>query len=309
MELSKNTRKKNALVFSKPGFKKVADFLKDRDDIAFISIESTEECARYWLEQEKGDYDNEHYLPGGPRVLNLEFDDLMSDREYQGHIFRSISGEQAREIVDFIDKNFGRHFIIHCKSGVSRSQGVFRYILDTFPEFYEETEYNQDNPCITPNYTVVTSLKSAYREKWVEDYGPVLHPWFDPSLLVHRLLKTYNEHGTLVIGYDFDGTIYDTNGVGGDFSPIIDLLRKCTRIGFRMCMWTAELDPKQLSWKIEYAKEQGIGVDYVNESPLMPGTKKPYFNILLDDRAGLSISYKTLLRTFEILTNDYNDEI
>ena len=34
--------------------------------------------------------------------------------------------------------------------------------------------------------------------------------------------------------------------------------------------------------------------DYINESPLLPGTKKPFFNILLDDRAGLESAYLVL---------------
>lgn len=44
---------------------------------------------------------------------------------------------------------------------------------------------------------------------------------------------------------------------------------------------------------LEYCKHYGIRVDYVNESPIMK-TRKPYYNILLDDRAGLQESFGVL---------------
>lgn len=295
--------KNNVLVFSKEEFRDIVEFIKDKDDVAIISVEATPECAKYWLVEEKDDSDNRHLITSSNRVLNVNFDDLNEDREYKGHLFKAISKEQAKEIVDFIELNLGKQFIIHCKAGKSRSQGIARFILDTYPDYYEECLENKYNPCLYPNITVLTSLKRAYREKWFEDCGPSSHPWLDFDRQLERLIRQYKEHGSLVVGYDFDGTIYDTNGIGGDFSPVIDLLRKCTEIGFRMCLWTAEPKPEQLEWKIEYAKKLGIGVDYVNESPLMPGTKKPYFNILLDDRAGLPYTYRLLTRALEILNN------
>ena len=301
---NEESSKSNILVFSKPEFREISEYISGKENIAVISIESTPECARYWLEEEKEDYDNQHILESSERVLNIEFDDLTEDREYNGHLFRAIDIRQARIMVDFIDRNIGKHFIIHCKAGMSRSQAVGRFILDMYPDYYALSQYNRKNPCQTPNYEVFSKLKAAWREKWVDGCGPSTHPWFSFSRQSKRLVKCYQEHKNLVIGYDFDGTIYDTNKVGGDFGDVIDLLKKCTDFGFTMCLWTAEPDPEKLAWKIEYAKKLGIGVDYVNESPLMPGTKKPYFNILLDDRAGLPYTYILLFRTLEILTGD-----
>ena len=51
---------------------------------------------------------------------------------------------------------------------------------------------------------------------------------------------------------------------------------------------------KELKWKINYCKHFGIEPDYVNESPLLKGTKKPFFSLLLDDRAGLESAYYIL---------------
>lgn len=51
--------------------------------------------------------------------------------------------------------------------------------------------------------------------------------------------------------------------------------------------------------KTDYCKHFGIEPDYVNESPLIKGTKKPFFNLLLDDRAGLKEAYTLLIKIID----------
>lgn len=120
------------------------------------------------------------------------------------------------------------------------------------------------------------------------------HP-FRSGGCVERLIKEYDEHKALVIGFDFDNTIYDVHDNGGDYTGVINLLKRCKALGFKLCLYTAELDEERLKWKILYCKYKGIEPDYINESPLINGTKKPFFNILLDDRAGLEDAYYNLL--------------
>ena len=91
-------------------------------------------------------------------LLNVEFDDVSE--EEQGCISVCI----AEKIVNFIDDNIGKDFYIHCSAGVSRSQGIARYILDMYPEFDYKTR--KDNPCITPNITVTTMLKRIKYNKY-----------------------------------------------------------------------------------------------------------------------------------------------
>ena len=274
-----------------------------RLDVAVISIECTGECRKYFMEEEKEIFDNEHRFPSSPRVLNLDFDDLFEDKVYKGHLLKTITEEQAIEAVNFIEDNIGRDFIVHCGAGKSRSQGFFRFIIDTYPEYYEECSENRVNPCITPNVEVVRKLKAAYTRKHGTTFiEPTLeHPWFNFQNQVSRLIDTWKEHHNLVIGYDFDGTIFDTNKKGGDFGRVIELLKECSTLGFTMCLWTAEPDDKVLDWKVMYAKEIGINVDYINKSPLMSGTIKPYFNILLDDRAGLPYTFGLLNEVVRVI--------
>lgn len=109
-----------------------------------------------------------------------------------------------------------------------------------------------------------------------------------------RLISEYEAHGKLVVGFDFDNTIFDVHNKGINCSEIISLLQECKKLGFTLCLYTAELRGFWLEWKKNYCKHFGIEPDYVNESPLLPGTTKPFFNILLDDRAGLESAFQTL---------------
>lgn len=55
---------------------------------------------------------------------------------------------------------------------------------------------------------------------------------------------------------------------------------------------------------IKYLEANHIPFDAINESPKfvpVAGSKKMYFNILLDDRAGLSSAYKCLKAALEIM--------
>lgn len=62
--------------------------------------------------------------------------------------------------------------------------------------------------------------------------------------------------------------------------------------------------------KFEFMKSEcnkvGISIDYINESPpYIPFTgNKIYYNIMLDDRAGLSAAYEILYRTKERIKNE-----
>lgn len=86
-----------------------------KDDKAFISIIGTEECRKYYLEE-----DTNHWFNNctEDNVLNLEFDDVNEDIViWKGHTFYGITDEQAEQIVDFIEKHKGKDFYIHCRAG------------------------------------------------------------------------------------------------------------------------------------------------------------------------------------------------
>lgn len=116
---------------------------------------------------------------------------------------------------------------------------------------------------------------------------PINDPYYSHSRVIDRLKEELKKYEFLIIGFDFDDTIYDYHKKGYSYDNVINLLKTSKELGFVLCLYTVEPDPNKLKWKINYCKELGIEPDYVNKSPVMIGTSKPFFNILLDDRAGL----------------------
>lgn len=111
-------------------------------------------------------------------------------------------------------------------------------------------------------------------------------PYMNRNNVVRRLLKEWDEHGTLFVAFDFDNTVFDYHNKGFTFPRIEFLLQQCKKEGFKLILFTAKETQDELEKCIAYCEKFGYKPDYINESPIM-NTKKPYYNILLDDRAGL----------------------
>ena len=125
-----------------------------------------------------------------------------------------------------------------------------------------------------------------------------MNSYLDDRKAINRLKKEYLQHKKLIIGFDFDNTIYDYHKENLELTPIINLLKRCSKLKFIMCLYTID---NNLYFKRTHTRMLGINIDYVNTSPVILGNGKPYFNILLDDRAGLSASYNILLTTLNEL--------
>ena len=135
-----------------------------------------------WNEQE-----DHWFKTTNDRVLNIDFDDVspelwwksdmydiaMNDdmqSKYFDHSYinswgvftklHALDYNQARAIVKFIEDHRDCDFYIHCSAGISRSQGVVRYAVDTYGDY----ETNPGNPCVCPNVHVTRMLKRTYRE-------------------------------------------------------------------------------------------------------------------------------------------------
>lgn len=119
---------------------------------------------------------------------------------------------------------------------------------------------------------------------------------------VKRLIKEWELHGELVIAYDFDNTVYDYHGEGHSYEKVIQLLRDCKEVGAHLIVYTARED-KELEFVKGYLEENNIPYDTINEQPdyLPFKGKKLYYNILLDDRAGLASAYQCLLSAYKTI--------
>lgn len=122
-----------------------------------------------------------------------------------------------------------------------------------------------------------------------------------------RLKEEFKQHGNLVIGFDFDNTIFDYHKEDLFLQPVIDLLKRCSDLDFTMCLYSNSREEGMGTKKAWHCNNVlGIKVDHINTSPLLMGQDphwgaKPFFSILLDDRAGLSAAYNILKTTLDEL--------
>lgn len=126
------------------------------NDVAFISI-----CDPCYEDKSLDLY---HWFKhNSDTVINLDFHDIESYALPGDGRVKGMSDEQAKSLFEFIKRNLGKHFFIHCAAGVSRSQGVAKFITDIYHDLYpKETALREDNPCDFPNLHVVSLLKHLY---------------------------------------------------------------------------------------------------------------------------------------------------
>lgn len=120
--------------------------------------------------------------------------------------------------------------------------------------------------------------------------------YMDEFECIKRLIKDYKTHNSLLVAFDFDSTVFDYLGYGDTFPFMESILKRAKKLGCKLILLTSN-EGERLQEIIKYCDEHGYKPDYVNESPVM-NTRKPYYNILLDDRAGLKGAYDILSKTF-----------
>lgn len=133
-------------------------------------------------------------------------------------------------------------------------------------------------------------------------------PYLDSDSAFFRLYTEYKKHGSLCIGFDFDGTVYDFHKTGATYPAVIELLRDLKEINCVLICWTCYRDHDYVE---KYLTENLIPFHGINTNgiPLPWQTRKPFFNALLDDRAGLKEVYwhlRNLIRAIKSEKNDNN---
>lgn len=126
--------------------------------------------------------------------------------------------------------------------------------------------------------------------------------------VVNRLVEEWNKYKTIVIAYDFDNTVFDYHNQGHIYDDVINILRECKKFGAYLIVFTAN-DEDKYPDIIKYLQDKNIPFDAINESPkFVPVTSKHkiYYNILLDDRAGLSSSYNNLQNALDVMKGVIN---
>lgn len=135
--------------------------------------------------------------------------------------------------------------------------------------------------------------------------------FLDTDNCVKRLYKEYVKNKRLIVAIDFDDTVYDYSQNGSTFDQIIQVLKRCKTHNFYIVSWTASA-PERYPFIKDHLSKLGIEVDSFNENPIpLPfgNHKKIYYNILLDDRAGLSAAVNILTETINFIEMvEYRDK-
>ncbi len=108
------------------------------------------------------------------------------------------------------------------------------------------------------------------------------------NYLINKLINIYDTHGNIVVGVDFDDTIFPAvEATESICERTIEVLLRA-KPHIVICLYSVA-DKQSLRYKEEIMKCMGIEPAYINKSPLdVEGISKPFFNLLLDDKAGLS---------------------
>ena len=112
-----------------------------------------------------------------------------------------------------------------------------------------------------------------------------------------RLKSEYDKYGSIVVAFDFDNTVYDFHKEGHTYDDVIQLLRNLKSIGCYLICFTASEDENFIH---DYMVDNNIPFDCINDNPpfFKSDSKKIYYNVLLDDRAGLIQTYWELTKLY-----------
>ena len=110
-------------------------------------------------------------------------------------------------------------------------------------------------------------------------------------MLVQKTLDAYDKHGTIIIGVDFDDTIFPLN---------TELEERCEKVrglltglmvkyNAKLCLFSVA-DSQSLKYKSYIMDQWGIKPTWINEPTLVNWGKcsKPYFNLYIDDKSGIN---------------------
>lgn len=111
------------------------------------------------------------------------------------------------------------------------------------------------------------------------------------KFLIENLLRQHKQFGKLIVAYDFDNSVYPFSCDVEMLKPVHELLRKAKDKGCELiCFTSSDMGLDKITGFLHY---NNIPCDGINESSV-PNKGKMYYNILLDDKAGLQEALQTL---------------
>lgn len=117
----------------------------------------------------------------------------------------------------------------------------------------------------------------------------------------HRLITEWENYGQLIIAVDFDNTLYDYYQKGYTFDNVINQIKELKQMGCHIIIFTS-CDESRFPMIKEYLRTIDLKYDSINETPdFIPFKgRKVYYNVLYDDRAGLSSVYNMMKNVIQM---------
>ena len=129
-----------------------------------------------------------------------------------------------------------------------------------------------------------------------------------PNANFKRLYEEMKQYGSISIGVDFDNTIYDYHKKGYKYGTVINLLLRAEAVGMHIHIFSANPDHDKIS---KHCEDKGIKIKGINTDGVKLGweSRKPFYSLLLDDRAGLISAVEDLAQLVHILEMEALDEM
>jgi hypothetical protein len=110
-----------------------------------------------------------------------------------------------------------------------------------------------------------------------------------------RLLSEWKQHGSIIIGLDFDDTIFPYRENFTDINKVINIVKEAIRSNAIVVIYTGSSEDRYSEIQ-DYCKSIDLKIHSINENIIKPfgDNRKIYANIYLDDRSGLNESIEIL---------------
>ena len=163
---------------------------------------------------------------------------------------------------------------------------------ETFRKSKEEIEKIPKDQRAFPDHQ--ETILDTYPQESLTDF------YLNEDNATQRLINDYDAHGGLAISYDFDGTIYDRHKQWITFNNVIEILKEAKQVlgNSYFNVFTANDDLELVK---NHINTLWLPLDGINQDPPFrtPNGRKPFYSILLDDRAGLPSTYRQLKAVIE----------
>lgn len=129
-------------------------------------------------------------------------------------------------------------------------------------------------------------------DKYIND------PFMNRERVKDRLRREFRHYGKLIIAYDFDYTVHNFHNEGYSYEFVSELLRKWRPYSY-LIVFSASPESR-FKYIKDYLDSKNIPFDTINSDVIKRDyTRKIYYTVFLDDRAGLGETAEILFELIE----------